>query len=305
MPTFTCYRCNYQTNHKTSMYAHLNKNIKCHKNINSMKYNDDQIIKYSLSNSDEHNKIIPNYDYKTIKNTKEFIDELKITFKNKKRKCDYCNMQFPKFKDLEKHLFNCIRIYETNNINITNNTDLSNSNFYNININVEVQNNNKILVPFDNNWNTEHLDNYTKLGLFLSTVKYTKTLESLLENDTNKNVLIDNDSNTGIIYKGGIDDQFKKMNIDDIVNQSMIKLHNHLKEFHEEIKNTNDLNFKIDTDIINNCSVNSKEKFNNFKNNDDVRKNVTDVLTSIFNKYKEPTKNKYIEINENKNLLYF
>lgn len=117
--------------------------------------------------------------------------------------------------------------------------------------------------------------------------------------------LLINDSNTGIIYKGGVENEFKKMDIEDIVNQSMIKLHNHLKEFHEEIKNTNDLNFKIDTDIINNCSVNSKEKYNNFKNNENIRKNVTDVLISIFNKYKEPTKNKYIEINENKNLLYF
>jgi hypothetical protein len=161
------------------------------------------------------------------------------------------------------------------------------------------------MVSFNDEWNIEHLDINTKILLFLSTVKYSKTLEYILDNDTNKNVLIDADSNTGLIYTGN-EDKFEKINIEDIIDKSMCKLYKHLKDFHQEMKDTNDINFKIDTEVINHFSKTTKEKFDNYKNNEDIRKNVTNIITSIFNKYKDCTKDKYMEIsaelNDNKYL---
>jgi len=104
------------------------------------------------------------------------------------------------------------------------------------------------MVSFNDGWNIEHLDINTKILLFLSTVKYSKTLEYILDNGTNKNVLIDTDSNTGLIYTGN-EDKFEKINIEDIIDKSMYKLHKHLKDFHQEMKDTNNINFKIDTEV--------------------------------------------------------
>ena len=203
MPFFICYFCSYKTDHKTSMYAHLTKNIKCSKNIESLKYSEDEIIKYSLSNFNQNIKFHNNFKIK--KTTYEFINEMKNIYKEKRRSCNHCLKEFSKFKDLELHLFECIEIsnnqndinyIENNNSininnlnsinnNINNNVNNNNVNIYNINnnihINLEIPKNN--LVPFNEDWNTEHIDKNTKMLLFLSTAKYTKTLEYLLEND--------------------------------------------------------------------------------------------------------------------------
>ena len=74
----------------------------------------------------------------------------------------------------------------------------------------------KSLISFNDNWNIEHLDINTKTLLFMSTVKYTKTLEYILANDANKNVLLNKDTNTGIIYKGA---EFEEMKIEDIIDE--------------------------------------------------------------------------------------
>ena len=77
MPFFICYFCSYKTDHKTSMYAHLTKNIKCSKNIESLKYSEDEIIKYSLSNFNQNIKFHNNFKIK--KTTYEFINEMAVS----------------------------------------------------------------------------------------------------------------------------------------------------------------------------------------------------------------------------------
>lgn len=318
MPHYSCLRCNYKTDHKTSMYYHFSKPVKCAMDVTALKYNENEIVKYSLCQTINHDKLFKNnVNYNTCKNTEEFINEMKTIYKDKRRKCNYCNAEFSKYKDLENHLFDCIEINSnktdssantTNNSTINNNTVNNNpiiynncnigsinniNNINNININIEFPK--KDLVSFNDDWNIEHLDNNTKILLFLSTVKYTKTLEYILGNDTNKNVLIDADSKTGLIYTGD-QDKFEKINIEDIIDKSMSKLYKHLKDFHQEIKDTNDINFQIDTEVIKHFSRTTKEKFDNYKKNEEIRKNVTDVITSIFNKYKGCTKDKYMEI---------
>jgi hypothetical protein len=209
--------------------------------------------------------------YCTEKNTDEFIDEIKEIYKGKRRLCNYCNKKFKKYKDLEYHLFECIYVINKNiedkekkselivdSINSTTNI-YTNCNISNININIELPE--KKLLSFNDNWNIEHLDKNTKTLLFMSTVKYTKTLEYILKNDINKNVLLDEESKTGIVYKGD-ENSFEKMKLEDIIDESVEKIYNHLKEFHKELKDKNDIEFNLDNDSIKTNLKITETKFN-------------------------------------------
>ena len=271
MPEYICVRCNYKTEYKGSMYSHILKNVKCPININSMEYSDDETVKLSLSNypKNSNNKVIYK-NYKVTKTRTEFINELKNIYKDKLRKCNFCNSTFDKFKELEDHLFSCVYINDNSNIiqphedkNIINNIINNNQIFNNCNFNINIEIPEKTLLSFDERWSTEHLDTNTKTLLFLSTYRYTKTLEFLLKNDINKNVLLDSDSGTGLIYKGGNENKFEKMDLKDIIDKSMLKLNKHLQEFHTELTTNNDTNYNIDNDIINQ----NENSYDNFYDN--------------------------------------
>jgi hypothetical protein len=309
------------------MYNHFNRTIKCHRNVESLKYTDDQIAKYSLISLVEHNKIFKNKDnlkYNTTKTTAEFIKELKTSYKEKRRSCNYCNSVFNKYKDLEYHLLECIYIpdkdsenkliidnSETNNIdnsitNNTNNTDNSITNSINNNININVTIPEKKLVSFDDKWDTGHIDRNTKTLLFMSTLKYTKTLEYILRNDLNNNVLLDKDSNTGIIYKCvETNESFEKMKIEDIVDTSMIKLYNHLKDFYEELVEKNGEEYAIDEDMIEVSLKVAENKFNDYNNNKKTKEIVSQIVSTIYNKFKDCTKDTYKSLSINKDSLTF
>ena len=84
-------------------------------------------------------------------------------------------------------------------MNITNNTFHQQNNVININL--------KIIKPFDDDWDVSNIDNTLKNILVLSSMKYTKTLEQLLNNDTNLNVFIDDkNAETGIVYNNLVAD---------------------------------------------------------------------------------------------------
>lgn len=74
------------------------------------------------------------------------------------------------------------------NYNITNNITTNNytNNIISVNIN--------LINSFEENWNTTHIDDKTKCFLLLNNSKFTATLENILENEVNLNVLLDNTS---------------------------------------------------------------------------------------------------------------
>ncbi len=325
MPTYTCFRCNkYKCTNKSFMYNHLCRTIKCPLDEASLKYNDDQITKFSLIYEPNCHELLAHKDYKISMRTNEFILELKQIFNQKRKKCNYCHKEFSKYKELESHLFLCIYInnksngaidminknndttsivdydmtnvdgeINPNNINIVNNIGISNHNHnnnnYNIQINVNIQD--KTLVSFDEMWNTEHLDINAKILLFLSSFnnKYTKTLEMLLDNDINKNVLLDNDSNMGIIYKN---EKLEKMKIKDIVSESIDKLQKHLLDFSKDIiKNCDGIN----DEIIKSVAKDTRFELLNYKNEKEHKIDLSPLIISTFNKHKEETRMQYLE----------
>jgi hypothetical protein len=88
-----------------------------------------------------------------------------------------------------------------------------------------------ITISFDHNFNVSKIDNNKKLILLLSISKFTKTLEKLLENKVNLNVLIDTTTDNGLVYNK----EFIKMKHNDIIKKTMSKLYKILIDFHNDI----------------------------------------------------------------------
>ena len=312
MSFFKCFRCNYTTKHKSSMYMHINRDNKCIKGVDSIKYTDEQLTKYSLIPYNE--KVINNnyenynsYCFSVEKNTSEYINELKNLYSSKRRTCSYCNKTFDKMKSLEYHLLECIKIVDNyvkpENQNNTGNTIIQNfdnsiNNINNIinNIQINIELPEKQLISFYDDWNLDHIDKNTKKLLFMSTLKYTKTLEHILSNSVNNNVLVDSATNTGIVYKGGETDMFETMKLEDISEKSLVKLYNHLKNFCTDLKDTNETEYALSAEQINYNELLLDNKFNDFYTNKDIKKLVEDSFATVFNKRKDQTIEQYKQI---------
>jgi hypothetical protein len=321
MSTYKCHRCDYITDHKSNIYNHfLARKKKCALSVFGLKYNNDELIKYSLCKKSDHDKFSNRTSkYNISKSTSEFIDELKKSYKNKIKTCKFCSKNFQKYSDLEYHLFECIEINDDdiknniinidNSINnndnsITNNNNITNNINNNIN-NYHIHFDNKKLISFNDEWNTDHLNIDKKICLFLSTFKFTKTLECILENDTNKNILMNNDNKTGIIYNGNDENQFDTLNSEDILKKSIMKLYKHLKDFEDEIIQTNTKDYLIPTKLINQSSKILDDRINDYKKNDTTKESVNNLISNIFNKYKDHIKDKYIEIANDNEIIGF
>ena len=218
--------------------------------------------------------------------------------------CDVCNKIFTRNSSLKRHQQKiCSKKYDKQNININNinninNTSNTNNNTINniLNINFNIDNKTKNIIPFDEDWDISEIDNETKQLLLMSSIKFTKTMEKILENDANLNILIEKERNLGIVYKNDIE-KFKEMNINDIIDKSMTKLYKHLKQFYNEIKEDNE--YKICSDYLDNEKIIIDNKYDEYQNNHKTQKIVQNHLIDIYDKNKEKTLNNYKSILEN------
>ena len=209
--------------------------------------------------------------------------------KNKLKVCPICNEKFNKILDVKNHLIlNCISIDLENNSNTeesntkelntkeSNNPiiNLTNSSTININNNSivnEINGNNNIInnihlynpISFDDDWDISHLSNEDKNLLIVSMVKYTKTLEYLLKNKSNHNVLIDKESNSGLVYKNN---NIEKMTIEEICDKSFDKIYDHLNSFYDNSKNINV--GCVDPEYIHNQRKSMKIKYFHYKDDE-------------------------------------
>jgi hypothetical protein len=279
------------------MKRHLNKLKKCSKDLESYNYSDDEIMKLSL------NIVTPE-----IKNNLE---------------CIYCNKIFTRSDNLNRHkekycknkTFNQLpEKSNTNNIDSIDNNDKkeSNVNIQNIEkqvnidkqinvdkqINIDKQVNNYIIIDnkhiqlkgFDDEWNIEHLDNYLKLLLLLSKTKYTDFLSEVLKNHDNLNVILDKESESGLVYKNN-SDMYVKLTINEILNNSMRKIYEHIQKMYDEYlcKDSNK-SLNIEKHFLESIEKEkniSNTKYDNYVNDNTLQKNVNDILIDIFNKNKD------------------
>ena len=243
-----------------------------------------------------------------INNIKEHIIYIK---NNNIVDCIYCKKKFYRKYELIRHIENICPKYvneenkkknkEEENIsninyinNISNNNQINNQQINNISINVynnDCIKNNKILItPFDKEWDISNIDHQKKLLLFLSDNKYTNTMEEILKNDKNKNVLFDDNNDCGLVFQ---DDKFINMASDEIIIKMMCKLYNHLQTFYDEIKNNNYIN----------CDLNKhkdtlEEKYIDFNKDNITKEVVKNILVDIFHNNKEKIIKQFLEFNK-------
>ena len=278
---FECRRCFYKCYQKNDMIKHLHKKKICERSLNCS-YNDEEILNLSLIRIKNND----NEDIKCNICNKVFSTKNSLLRHNEKRESFLLNNEgrnpcksysevnnidevSNKIECAEEKLTQNITNYINNNINNT-------TNIINLNIN--------ILRSFDEEWDDSKIDDKSKIILLLEDSKYTKTLENLLENDINLNVLIDNDSDTGLIYKKNT---FEIMNIKDIVEKSMEKIYNQLNKFHREIEANNEYNIK--KDYLDEEKKNIEDKYINYKLNNDTKDKVINFIKNIYNKKKDET----------------
>ena len=252
---YECKRCFHKTKQKIEMIRHLNRKNMCIRNgVEAMKYTDVELYNLSIK------KLSTKKDKKSEDHDK-FI-------------CEKCNLTFHNKSNLNRHLNNkkCIEVCTSITNNITNNT-LNQQNIININFN--------ILRSFDDDWDVSKIDKTLRNMLVLSNIKYTKTLEHILDNETNLNVLLNNESQLGMVYKNG-DEKFQPMDVTDIVDKSMDKLHKQLENFYNDLKNQKN-EYMIDENLLDNVKNVTDKKYEEFKTNKDINQKVKELITNIYN----------------------
>lgn len=156
-----------------------------------------------------------------------------------------------------------------NNCDLINgNNNTINNNTYNIK--VEIKN----PVGFDNKWDLSLIDHRIKNAIALSQFMYTNLLEEILNNEINLNVIIDNENNSGMVYKNDTD-KYNQMKLKDIVHNTMKKLNEHLIDINKNDKMSVQEFIKINKETINN-------KYVNFEKDENIQKDVENKICAIF-----------------------
>ena len=327
---YKCLKCSYKSKFFNDMTRHLNKNMSCPKKLEGYKYSEEELLKLSLLPYHNNKQ---NIDMNLLKNKNKYkisksklFDILNIIVKNKLKACPLCNKNCDKKYELKKHIIlECVNIdlemkddiIENNNqctdfsllseelcsknniINsiITNNNNNNNNNYnYNIdNLNVINNFNFNSPISFDEDWDVSHLSDEEKTVLIISMYKYTKTLESLLKNKNNHNVIIDKASNSGLVYKKN---NIETMSLNEICDKSVDKINYHLNKFVDEVIKNN--NVDVDTDYIMHSKKVIRIKHGNYKYNQKDRNCVNQILVDKFDNVKNDTLQKFNIINDNK-----
>lgn len=257
---YICYRCFYTIDKKSSFTNHLNRKKKCLKNKESYKYTDieiDNLIDAEL-------KYIETSMYSCNVCNKHFIDEIQLD-----------NHILIEHRDTYITNENMLKDKKVcDNIIINNIQNIQHIQNFNINI---IQ-----PVPFDKDWDLSKIDSLEIQNLLLSNVMYTRLLEEILKNDINLNVIIEKESNFGLVYKNE-KDKYINMKIKDIIENSMLKLNKHLVDLN------NNLNSTILDKYVTDIKKRIDDKLDSYiKNSNNIQDNVNDLIKE---KYINSSKN--------------
>jgi len=272
---YQCLRCFYTTNKSSTMKSHINRKKKCDKHVDSLKYinyTDEEIIELSI---------------------------IKISKRNN-FKCDACNEGYATESFLNTHIEKYCKkiknqdtiINNDNKINITNITNNNNNN-NNIMNNIII---NLPLVPFDKEWNIEHLDSYLKTVILLGENKFTNLLENILKNKLNLNVVLNNEINNAFVFK---DNNYENIDKKDLFEKSMEKIYNHLNKIKEEFYNDS----SIKSEYIYKEIDTIDDKYKKYKDDSQIKNKVHEYLSDIYHLNSEKAYeyyNEFVITNNNK-----
>ena len=273
---YECKRCLHKTKQKIEMIRHLNRKNKCvRNNVDSMKYTDIEL-----------------YELYIKKNMENDLVDLYVNDNDNKLICSNCNATFHNKSNLNRHINNSKCTEKC--LNITNNT-LNQQNIININFN--------IMRSFDDEWDVSQIDKTLRNMLVLSNIQYTKTLEHILDNNNNLNVVLDDHSNSGIVYKNELE-RFQPMTVTDIIDKSMDKLHKQLEVFYNDLKDKQS-EYILDKPFLDRIKDVTDKKYEDFKTDKDVNLKVKELITNIYNNKRNDTLKMYelLYNNDEKSLL--
>jgi hypothetical protein len=311
MSYYKCRKCEYKTKFFRDIKNHINIQKTCINDFTCLDLTNDQILIMTLMPYVNNRQNIISDKVKRYKhmyiNKNILLDELYIIDKDKKKKCKYCNITFSKIRELKEHIIldcfekemekNNIEKISNNNINIESLNSYNNSKIENIqgniiNHNNNITNNNNIVlsidsstttpVPFDENWDISALSEPVKCQLLYSKLMYTRLLNEILKNKCNLNVVIDKEKDFGIVYKNKFD-KYIKMEISEIISNSMEKIHKNLLDINKEL---NDMECYEDT-FLEYKRKDINNKYQCYINNNDTKKNVDKCISNIFNDKRE------------------
>jgi hypothetical protein len=271
---YLCQRCGRVTKQKIEMKRHLDKLKQC-----SIK---DKIIDDEITEKDLYEKS---------------LIKIKIELNNNKIEdsnlCTKCNKYFYNKSNLNKHQKNvCFKEKNTPITiqNIIQQNNITNSKIINININ-------NFIKGFDEEWDVSKIDSDKKGEILLSNSKFSKTLENILKNDVNQNVIL-HDNYTGIVYKNE-KNKYEPMSNKEIIEKSMEKIYKHLKNFYNEIINNN-IN-DLSEVALNNELKELEKKYNRFFTLEEAKNIVRNSFTKIYNQNKDIAENIFYDINKIEN----
>ena len=303
---YICRRCNYSTEKACDIKRHVFKKISCIKNINGMKMSDDQSIVLSILPSNK-NLVIDEFEIEHLKNTdfisnnkNELFELINNIDRHRIKNCKYCNTEYSKVIDLKKHIIiNCFykdivkRKTENETTNISNSIINSNNNnniTHNYNIFLGVQN---PPIPFDDKWDVSKINDTFIASILNSKYMYSQLLREILENEINLNVIIDKNSNSGLVYKNSIE-KYIHMKSSDIVNNTMDKLKNHLLEMNKK----DQTQFE---DVIDYSKKMINRKHLLYNKDEITNVNVNHLMSNIFNEKKDKATNIFTNLIETDN----
>jgi hypothetical protein len=282
-----------------------NKENKCTETAPNNENKENKCTETAPNNENRENKCT-----ETAPNNENSLIDLIIKNKdeeNNKNVCIFCNKKFTRGGSLRRHI-DLNRCSKKDNIinapsnNITNNTvnNTINNNTINntLNINIGTLNEKNNIIPFDSDWDLSKVDITTKICLFLSSIKYTKTMDEIFKNEKNLNIFIKDEKDAGIIYKNETE-KLKEISINEIVDTSMKKLYKYLKQFYEEIKNDNE--YSLNLSYLEEELKNVENKYENYNESIKTQKTVKDLMINIYDKNKEKTFEIYNDIINNDN----
>ena len=304
---YKCYFCDdFKTNKKSNILSHLNKNKKCIRSSKSYMHTNEELMNKSCEKvylkyitppgKKEKSEELKNLDTSNeIKNT-IYIEPSNITVikeEENTNQCIHCCKILSNKYNLKIHYKTCKLLNnekETTVNNTITNTNSGDSSIVNSgdNATLNVNSNNiniNIITPisFEQNWDISEIDTSKKTQILVSNIMYTSLLNKILENEKNQNIVIENNTNSGLVYMNE-KDKYITMKMDDIFEKTMEKLHKQLVEITIEFKNNNDDNFSLD--CLNSFLTVANRKIVNYRKNIDIKEGTNNFIKEIFNNIK-------------------
>ncbi len=299
MVYFRCIKCYKNFTAKCNVIRHIEGN-KCEAvNVDVLLLSKDKIMEESIKKLNDNGEEIDD-----IKNFNCNVCKKKFTTKqtqtrHEKYYCKTVQQKLFESKDEQKNEQRDEQKDESIRYNTTNNINNSNNVTHNTNSNNKIQNitnninlNLKVVKGFDEEWDISKIDKNTMLLLLLSDSKYFNTLEQIMLNDVNLNVL----TNNGDIFTfNSLTQKFEKCEVEKIIKLSMDKLYNNLNEMinklldHDDTTTPKYMKETTPVKVILEGKKNIDEKYVNFNVSNEVKQYVSESFVRIFNENKDQT----------------